>query len=251
MIEAGAMRARVKDDRSQPPSWVEPESLSFVIGGPARQEVPAGAAYSFLGAPGDPIWLISQTQVGGVPWLGWNTQHETVRQQVRGPVRYRLDGVSGPGRLAVYLTDSFGEVGQRMFGNVSGFPRSFDVPLNVHAHGNWVFTAAGTYEVTITQSATLNDGTAVSDSATLTFVVGGGSGGGGRSVGLTAPLTLPAVLPAVLPATLPGAATRDCIPATGAGASLTVLLPLGVTLVVSGAAVLGVRRRSVRRLAHA
>ncbi|MCR1783471.1 TIGR03773 family transporter-associated surface protein [Nocardioides carbamazepini] len=250
VIEGTTMQARVKDDRTQPPSWVEPESLRFAIGGSAQQEVPAGAAYAFLGSPGARIWLIPQTQASGVPWLGWNTQHETVRQQVRGPVRYRLDGVSGPGKLAVYLTDSFGGVGQKMFGNVSGFPQAFDVPLNVHAHGNWAFTAPGTYQVTITQSATLTDGTAVSDQATLTFVVGGGSGGGsgggGRSVGLTVPLAVPqAPLPAAAPA-------DDCvIPATGADDSLTLLLPLGVTLVVTGAAVLGVRRRAIRRFAHA
>ncbi|GAA1511605.1 TIGR03773 family transporter-associated surface protein [Nocardioides humi] len=240
VIEGTALQARVKDDRTQPPSWVEPESLRFVLGKAAEQQVPAGSAYSFLGEPGAPIWLIPQTQVSGVPWLGWNTQHETVRQQVSGSVRYRLDGVSGPGELAVYLTDSFGGVGQKVFGNATGFPRSFDVPLNVHAHGNWVFTAPGTYQVTITQSATLTGGRSVSDQATLTFVVGGsGSGGGGRSVGLTVPLALPV------------ATTRDCvIPATGADDSLTLLLPLGVTLVAAGAAVLGVRRRAIRRLTH-
>ncbi|MDQ6524825.1 TIGR03773 family transporter-associated surface protein [Nocardioides sp. LHD-245] len=252
VIEGTAMQARVKDDRTQPPSWVQPEGLRFVLGSAAEQEVPAGSAYSFLGSAGAKIWLIPQTQVSGVPWLGWNTQHETVRQQVRGSVRYRLDGVSGPGELAVYLTDSFGGVGEKVFGSVAGFPRSFDVPLNVHAHGNWVFTAAGTYQVTITQSATLSDGTSVSDRATLTFVVGGGAGGGGRSVGLTVPLALPTTLPTTLPTALPAAPTRDCvIPATGADDSLTLLLPLGVTLVVTGAAVLGVRRRATRRLAHA
>jgi len=244
-IVNSALVARVKDDRTQPPKWVAPESLRFVLGSASRKEVPSGSAYSFLGKPGDPIWLIPQTQVSGVPWLGWNTQHDTVRSQVNGSVKYTLDGVDGPGDLAVYLTDSFGGVGEKVFGNVGGFPTSFTVPLNVHAHGNWAFTKAGTYKVTMTQTAKLKSGKSVSDTSTLTFVVGGRSASGGRSLGLTLPLSGQVRWAPLTPVSAAG--DEDCVlPSTGADDTLTLLLPLGLTLVASGAALLVVRRRAAR-----
>lgn len=173
----GALVARVKDDRSQPPTWVAPESLTFVLGDAARVAVPSSADYSFLGAAGSDVWMVPQTQKAGVPWLGWNTQHESVRSGVRGSVTFRLDSVDGPGELAVFMSDSFGGVGERSFGTISGFGNSFQVPLNVHAHGNWAFTEPGTYTVTITQEATLATGRASSGTARLNFVVGSGGTG--------------------------------------------------------------------------
>lgn len=173
IIEGDQLVPRVKDDRSNPPEWVHPESLVFALGSTAEQTVPEGASYSFLGSPGETVWMIPQTQVSGVPWLGWNTQHETVRSNVDGQVTFTLDDVDGPGELLIYLTDSFGGVGERILGTAGGFPSTFRVPLNVHAHGNWAFTEPGSYRVTITQSATLNSGQTVSAAGTLVFEIGG------------------------------------------------------------------------------
>lgn len=50
---------------------------------------------------------------------------------------------------------------------------SYTVPANTHVHTNWIFNKAGTYTVTITETATLNDGTSVSADAVLHFNVGG------------------------------------------------------------------------------
>lgn len=175
IIEGGQLVPRVKDDRPNPPAWVHPESFVFALGAAAEMEVPDNASYAFLGSPGDTVWLIPETQKSGIPWLGWNTQHETVRSEVDGSVGFTLDGVDGPGDLLIYLGDSFGGVGERFLGSAAGFPTTAQVPLNVHRHGNWAFTEPGSYRVTITQSATLNSGEQVSASGTLVFQVGGGS----------------------------------------------------------------------------
>ena len=248
IIENGELVPRVKDDRTQPPAWVDPSSRIFAIGAAAEQQVPDAEAYSFLGSPGDTIWMIPQTQIADVPWLGWNTQHESTRAEVSGPVTFTLDSVEGPGQLAVYLNDSFGGVGERKFGNVPGFPSSFSVPLNVHAHGNWAFTEPGTYRVTITQSATLNSGAAVSGTATLTFAVGGGgvSGASVRDEGATVPAvarvtTQPVTEVAALAA---GATTSDCVlPKAGAPADVAELLMLGALFGTAGVALVAAATR--------
>lgn len=230
----GALVAKVKDDRQQPPAWVDPASVRLVLGRSAEQQVPGDAAYSFMGDAGDTVWMMPQTQVAGVPWLGWNTQDESVRSQVAGSVRFTLDDVSGPGKLAVYLTDSFGGIGERKLGNAPGFPSSFDVPVNVHAHGNWVFTAPGSYAVTITQSAKLASGASVSDTATLAFTVGGGG----------APRVLPRVAPGFAKAEPAAPSRADCVlPRTGAPRYAVPLLALGGLLVLAGSTVLMRSRR--------
>ncbi|OUZ07626.1 hypothetical protein BHE97_16120 [Aeromicrobium sp. PE09-221] len=264
IIENDALLPRVKDDRSQPPEWVDPSSRIFQLGAAAEMQVPDVEAYSFLGEPGDTIWMIPQTQIADVPWLGWNTQHETVRSEVSGPVTFSLDGIDGPGELGVYLNDSFGGVGQKKFGSLDGFPSSFDVPLNVHEHGNWAFTEPGTYQVSMTLSATLNSGGQVSESATLTFQVGSGgtSGASTASEGVTVPALLTAKLPAADTVSIvdsddageggdkakaesapkaPGGG--DCIlPKAGAPENTSELLLLGILLAGSGAAVVASRR---------
>ncbi|VEI13307.1 choice-of-anchor M domain-containing protein [Trueperella bialowiezensis] len=50
---------------------------------------------------------------------------------------------------------------------------SYTVPANTHVHPNWVFTAPGTYKVSLTQTAKLKSGRTVSTNGTLTFIVGG------------------------------------------------------------------------------
>lgn len=183
LIAGDRLEARIKDDRTQPPAWVAPSSVAFGIGSSAKASVPSSPAYGFLGEPGDDVWILPQTQSAALPWLGWNTQHETVRERVAGPVRFTLDNLTGPGDLAVFLNDSFGGVGEKKLGTTPGFPRSFDVPLNVHAHGNWAFTEPGTYRITLTQSARLKTGRAVADTATLTFHVA--TSAAGRSTART------------------------------------------------------------------
>ncbi|MBM9463635.1 TIGR03773 family transporter-associated surface protein [Aeromicrobium sp. YIM 150415] len=274
IIEDGALLPRVKDDRSQPPEWVDPSSRIFQLGAAAEMQVPDAEAYSFLGEPGDTVWMVPQTQIADVPWLGWNTQHETVRSEVAGPVTFTLDGVDGPGQLGVYLNDSFGGVGQKKFGDLDGFPSSFEVPLNVHEHGNWAFTEPGTYQVSMTLSATLNSGGQVSESATLTFQVGSGgtSGASAMDEGVTMPALMTVTLPMADTVSIAdgddaegdkpkaGDAAKDgdkpkaesapkasggsdCVlPKAGAPENSGELLLLGILLAGSGAAVVASRR---------
>ena len=69
--------------------------------------------------------------------------------------------------MKVYLSGAFGGVQELVFDNGG----TYTVPLGVHAHANWAFSAEGVYRVTTTQTVTLAGGRS-SDTETLTIAVG-------------------------------------------------------------------------------
>ena len=167
-LAGGKLRAQIKDDTGGRVVWRNPSGVTIKVGGRAKTRLPQSSALGFLGRPGKRVWLIPQTQRGGVPWLGWNTQQLGPRK-VRGPVTWSLTGFSGPGRMGVYQVGTFGSV-DVLFRSTSRGSRS--VPLGVHAHGNWAFTRPGAYRATFRWSARSTGGRALSDSGTLRFRVG-------------------------------------------------------------------------------
>ena len=180
-IENGTLVARVKDDRTQPAQWVDPSSLTFALGDAARITAPADLG--FVATPGSSVWLIPSTQIAGVPWLGLNSQREEIVTGTTGPVQFTLDAVEGPGRVAVFNAGALGSgVGEHVF---DGPGTGYTLGANTHAHQNWVFTAPGTYTLTITMRVTPN-GAALAGS-------GFGSGGDLTATGATGPNGRPMV----------------------------------------------------------
>jgi len=169
-LESGKLISALKDDRSAPAKWVNPSSIVMSVGDKANTTAPGGM--EFIAKSGTKVWLIGATQVPGVPWLGVNTMHPSIVNGTTGPVQMHLDKVDGPGKMAVFMSGTFGGgVGQRVFDNVGG-PTSYTVAANTHAHPNWVFTKPGHYAVTVTQTATTKAGKKVSATGTLHFAVG-------------------------------------------------------------------------------
>lgn len=173
VVEGGALRALVKDDRTAPASWVDPATLVFHLTDAAAVQ-PPGGAFAFLGT--GTVWQIPLTQSPNVPWLGWNTQHPTIAGHTSGGVTLTLDRLEGPGQLAVYSLDSWGGVGNRYFGTVDGFSRSTTIAVGasgVHVHGIWAFTQPGAYRATLSFAGDV-DGRRQTATSTLTFFVGAG-----------------------------------------------------------------------------
>lgn len=166
-IVAGKLQAQVKDQpRAGRTVWRDPSDVVLALGAKARHTLPKR---SFLGAKGTRVWMIPQTQKGGVIWLGWNTEALSSRQ-LRGSVSWTLERASGPGRVAVFQTGSFGDA-DVLFDSSRSRPGTRTVPLGVHAHGNWAFTRAGTYRLRFKTSATSRSGSTLADTATLTVRV--------------------------------------------------------------------------------
>ncbi|MFI5712715.1 TIGR03773 family transporter-associated surface protein [Kribbella sp. NPDC051620] len=168
-LENGALKSRIKDGtKPGAPIWRDPASVTIRLT-PASATYAPGGAFNFLGPAGSPLWQIPQTQKNGVIWLGWNTE-ELTSSQLSTPVDWRLTKVTGPGSIAVFEFDSFGQP-KIIFNSRDGLPDTYKIPLGTHAHGNWSFTKPGTYQATFTHSATLTTGTRSTTTSTLTFVV--------------------------------------------------------------------------------
>lgn len=234
-IENGTLVARVKDDRSQPAQWVDPSSLTFALGDAARITAPADLG--FVATPGSSVWLIPSTQIAGVPWLGLNSQREEIVTGTTGPVQFTLDAVEGPGRVAVFNAGALGSgVGEHVF---DGPGTGYTLGANTHAHQNWVFTAPGTYTLTISMRVTPN-GEALAGS-------GFGSGGDLTATGATGPSGRPMVSQ-VVGRTASG---KDCdLSLATTGADTIPLTVVSLTWTLTGAACVWVgaigRRRNLR-----
>ena len=234
-IENGTLVARVKDDRTQPAQWVDPSSLTFALGDAARITAPADLG--FVATPGSSVWLIPSTQIAGVPWLGLNSQREEIVTGTTGPVQFTLDAVEGPGRVAVFNAGALGSgVGEHVF---DGPGTGYTLGANTHAHQNWVFTAPGTYTLTITMRVTPN-GEALAGS-------GFGSGGDLTATGATGPNGRPMVSQ-VVGRTASG---KECdLSLATTGADTIPLTVVSLTWALTGAACVWVgaigRRRNLR-----
>ena len=234
-IENGTLVARIKDDRSQPAQWVDPTSLTFALGDAARITAPADL--SFVASAGSSVWLIPSTQIAGVPWLGLNSQREEIVSGTTGGVQFTLDAVEGPGRVAVFNAGALGSgVGEHVF---DGPGSAYTLGANTHAHQNWVFTAPGTYTLTISMRVTPN-GEALAGS-------GFGSGGELTATGALGPNGRPMVSQ-VVGRTASG---KECdLSLATTGADTIPLTVVSLTWALTGAACVWVgalgRRRNLR-----
>ncbi len=166
-----ALVPRVKDDRTSPAEWKDPAGLTFGLGNEAKAKLPQAVGP----VPAGNVWMIGSVQQAGVPWLGANTQHESLIQNTTGEVTWEITKFDGPGPMAVFTQGGLGQVvGEEWFRASNGKAQgSHTIPGNTHVHPSWVFGKEGTYKVTVKQSAKTKSGETVSGSATLTFVVGG------------------------------------------------------------------------------
>ncbi|MFF8969925.1 choice-of-anchor M domain-containing protein [Streptomyces sp. NPDC014995] len=164
----GKLQFQVKQGTSQSYQWYEPGRTVLHVKPAALRRITEG--FGFLGTVGAPVWWLPESQVDGLVWPGWNTE-EYRAADVDGPITYRLDKVQGPGAVAMFNPDSLGAVDIR-FHSGDGLPDSYALTAGRHSHFVWTFAAEGVYRTTLTVSATLADGTKVSDTETLAWVVG-------------------------------------------------------------------------------
>ncbi|MEH1128459.1 TIGR03773 family transporter-associated surface protein [Micromonospora sp. CPCC 206061] len=170
-LSGGQLVSQVKDGTvAGKTTWRDPSDVVLHLKPAGATTVPAGN-FGFLGPAGSKIWQIPQTQNSSMLWLGWNTEEITSSQLRGASLTWSLDKVEGPGKLVIYLFETFGQP-RVVFDSGNGLPDRYTVATGTHAHGNWAFTKEGAYKLTFTQRATLANGRLVSDTATVTFAVG-------------------------------------------------------------------------------
>ncbi|PZF84853.1 choice-of-anchor M domain-containing protein [Jiangella anatolica] len=132
---------------------------------------PVPPSLSFLGAPGDTVYYLPQTQDPALIWPGWSTE-QIPAGVFTNPLRIEITDVQGPGDVFLWQTGSFGE-SISVLGGGFQLPGTISPNANVHAHANWAFTETGRYTLTVQASGTLAaGGTVTSAPATYTFQVG-------------------------------------------------------------------------------
>lgn len=160
----------MRDDTSGTPVWRHIDDVVLRVKDQAKMMVPQTGDYSFIGA--DHVWVVPQTEVTKVPWLGWNTQSPSVKESINGGVTLTYSGHQGEGLFSLFLqSGNFGAPHILVNPSVNT-SQSFFVEPNTHTHANWAFTSPGVHLIKISASATLTDGTKVNDTKILRFAVG-------------------------------------------------------------------------------
>ncbi|OKL50449.1 hypothetical protein BM477_00270 [Boudabousia marimammalium] len=169
----GQWMLAVRDDSKDTPAWRLPKDVIFRVGDQSILQVPDSGAYDFTGAKaGENAYVIPQSQLPGVPWLGWNTQAPEVTKQIARGINLTFLGAQGPGNLNVFLeSGNFSEPTQLWDARKSE-PQPIWVDLHTHTHATWVFTKPGIYAVALNVSATGNDGKNHSSTSVFRFAVG-------------------------------------------------------------------------------
>lgn len=140
----GALQFQIKEGAAHDHTWHEPDEVVLHVKPGARRKITEG--YEFLGPVGDPVSWLPIQQLDGLVWPGWSTD-QFKSSEIDGRVAFRLDAVQGPGALSIFTEGSVGSVTMHAHSG-DGLPDTFAV------------------------SATLADGTKVSDTETIAWVVG-------------------------------------------------------------------------------
>jgi surface-anchored protein len=139
-------------------SDIEYEADAVVVRVPAlaQSAVPANPAYAFLGLPGAPVSILPQSQNPKPIFLGLAAEEIGAGLFVNNHLELRLLDVEGPGHLAVYAVDGFGQPAVYMNSGdgISQTDRRL-LTAGAHEHVNWAFSAPGLYRVKFQAFGTL------------------------------------------------------------------------------------------------
>ncbi len=194
-IEDGELRLRLADDTLlySPESHVirDVDDVLLNLHDGAKENVPSlPPAYAFLGLQdGDDHWAVSLSgsNQASVIWPGWDTQHESVLNQVDELApgqrfQFRMVQAVRPSGAGVHLWDVPTFQPPRIFGSTTSDawsdanwpgvdgPNAWSTAFQ-HQHAAWSFTKPGLYQLTFAAKAQ-KDGQPLSASADYVFYIG-------------------------------------------------------------------------------
>lgn len=151
-FEDGAFHLHVHDETTD--TEYAPSEALLVAKPEARTTVPADPAYSFLGAPGAPVWVLPQVRDETLLWPGIAAEEVEPGVFVDGSLRLKVTHVYGPDDFSIFTTDAVGTP-TVLVDSGNGLPDSIDLSPGGHQHANWAFEAAGCYSITVRAVGTL------------------------------------------------------------------------------------------------
>ncbi len=136
-----------------------PDQVRWVAKGAALQQIPGDARFAFLGAAGDPIWILPEVQDPDLLWPGFGLQAVPSGTFVGNDVAIRLLGLEGPGHFFLYQSDMLGNPVVSL-NTRDGLDTNDVVRLKAgsHVHVSWGFTEPGAYRVSLQAAAELIGG---------------------------------------------------------------------------------------------
>ena len=169
----GKMQFLVRDDTQDTPVWRHLEDVVFAVGDGAKQTLPETDQFAFTGAkPGAEVWVIPQTEVAGVPWLGWNSQAPSLLERSAHGMGLEFGGHEGPGQFSLFVQPGGFHESQQLWNEQEPGTQSMWVEPNTHTHANWVFTEPGVHLVGVRAKVEDHDGTVHEDEQVVRIAVG-------------------------------------------------------------------------------
>ncbi|MGW4696024.1 choice-of-anchor M domain-containing protein [Kitasatospora cineracea] len=167
--ENGRLEVGVHDESGAVEVEYAPEEVVLKALPAAGTTVPAGSAYTFLGAAGTPVWILPEVQNPDLLWAGLGAEELSAGDFGNDTVNVRFLSVQGPGKIAIYTDDVFGAPGSVLVDSGDGLPDTVALHVGDHTHANWAFSKPGTYTLKVRADAELAaTGQAVS-SRTVTY----------------------------------------------------------------------------------
>lgn len=169
-FEDGAFDLHVHDEAAE--AEYAPSEVLLVARSEAKTTVPADPAYTFLGAPGKPVWVLPEIEDPNLLWPGIAAEEVEPGVFTDGSLRLKVTRVHGPGDFSIFTTDAVGAP-TVLVDSGNGLPDRIDLTPGGHQHANWAFEAPGYYSITVRAVGTLaaTGERVVSDPATYRFKV--------------------------------------------------------------------------------
>lgn len=168
--EDGGLELAVHDESSD--AEYAPAAVVLHVKNLAKTAVPDDPAYAFLGAPGDPVWLLPEVDNPDLIFAGLSTEELEPGVFRDDTVTIKVERVRGPGDVAIFTQDAVGTPNV-LVDSGDGLPDAIPLATGGHTHANWAFEEAGTYKLKVRATATLaaTGETVSSDAAVYTFTV--------------------------------------------------------------------------------
>ena len=166
-VEDGEFEPHVHDEEND--AEYAPDEAVLTALPAAATTVPSDPALGFLGAPGDTTYVLPETQVPGLLWLGIGAEEIEAGVLVDDEFDMSIAAVDGPGTFAMYTVDGLGAP-TVLVDSSDGLPDTLaDLASGVHSHVNYAFSAPGKYKVSLRFTGTLADGNVAMDSGPVVY----------------------------------------------------------------------------------
>jgi surface-anchored protein len=139
--EDGALDLHVHDEEHA--AEYAPGEVVLKANNEAKTTIPAG--YDFLGAPGDDVWILPDTEVAGLLFAGYGAEEIAPGDFANDTLTLTVHDAWGD--VDLYTVDDFGTPAVE-FDSDEG-PGSWQVTAGGHGHLNWAFGEAGLYKLTV------------------------------------------------------------------------------------------------------